>query len=77
MSASKRLLPTGQCFCGCDEETPRGSFFAPGHDKRAEGAVIRMRHGGVAEFVVAHGYGPGGKNLFRDYERWKRARGEA
>lgn len=57
-----RLLPTGNCWCGCGAETPIGAFFAPGHDKRAESAVILAEYGSVAEFLAAHGYGPGGKS---------------
>ena len=32
-----RVLPTGECWCGCGVEVGLGSFFAPGHDKVAEG----------------------------------------
>ncbi len=53
-----RLMPTGKCWCGCGAETPVGSFFAPGHDKRAEAALIKKKYGSVAEFVAWHGYGP-------------------
>ena len=42
-------------------ETTIGSFFLPGHDKTAESAVISLEYGGVPEFLVQHGYGPGGK----------------
>ena len=60
MSTSKRLLPTGECWCGCGKETSRGSFFKIGHDKVAESRVIRAEYGGVPEFLADHGYGPGG-----------------
>ena len=43
-----RLLPTGDCWCGCGAETTAGNFFAPGHDKFAEAAVINLRYGSVA-----------------------------
>lgn len=59
---SKRLLPTGTCWCGCGAETARGSFFLPGHDKIAEAAVLLAEYGGVPEFLACHGYAPGGKN---------------
>jgi hypothetical protein len=53
-----RALPTGECWCGCGTETPVGSFFAAGHDKRAESEVILNEYGSVPEFLLAHGYGP-------------------
>jgi hypothetical protein len=57
---AKRLLPTGTCWCGCGAQTDLGSFFAPGHDKRAEGRVIMEVFGGVPQFLSAFGYGPNG-----------------
>ncbi len=54
-----RALPTGECWCGCGVETPVGSFFAVGHDKRAESEVILAEYGSVPDFLLAHGYGPG------------------
>ncbi len=62
MSSVKRLLPTGECWCGCGGETSIGSFFLPGHDKAAEAAVISVEYGGAPRFLVQHGYGPEGKN---------------
>jgi hypothetical protein len=58
-----RLLPTGECWCGCEDETTPGNFFKPGHDKFAESAIIVIKYGSVMEFVLESGYGPGGKNL--------------
>jgi hypothetical protein len=60
--AKKRLLPTGECWCGCGEETAIGAFFKPGHDKYAEAAVIRLKFGSVADFLESQGFGPGGRN---------------
>ena len=71
MDSTKRLLPTGECWCGCDAETAIGSFFLPGHDKTAESAVISVEYGGVSGFLVQHGYGPGGKNALREVDRWR------
>ena len=62
MGPSKRLLPTGECWCGCGEVTRIGSFFKPGHDRIAETAVITVEYGGVPKFLDSHGYGHGGKN---------------
>ena len=71
MASTKRLLPTGECWCGCGAETAIGSFFLPGHDKTAESAVISVEYGGVPGFLVRHGYGPGGKNALREVDRWR------
>jgi hypothetical protein len=58
-----KLLPTGTCWCGCGSDTKRGSFFASGHDKRAEAAVILEEYGDIPAFLVAHGYGPDGTKI--------------
>jgi hypothetical protein len=65
-----RLLPTGKCWCGCGHDVARGSFFLPGHDKKAEAAVILVEYGGVPEFLTKHGFGPGGKNPQKALEEW-------
>ena len=70
----KRLIPTGVCFCGCGSEVALGKFFVPSHDRKAEAAVIRLKYGSVAAFVVAHGYGPGGANAQKERERAERDR---
>jgi hypothetical protein len=62
-----RPFPTGECYCGCGTPTPTRSMFVPGHDRLAESRVIRAEYGSVADFLVAHGYGPGGKSA-RDAE---------
>ncbi|MFF1301081.1 hypothetical protein, partial [Streptomyces sp. NPDC058296] len=47
------------CWCGCGTETGIGSFFARGHDKIAEAALIAAEYGGtVPRFLAAHKYGP-------------------
>ena len=71
MTSPGRPLPTGDCWCGCGAETTIGSFFLPGHDKTAESAVISVEYGGVPEFLVQHGYGPGGKNARHELARWR------
>jgi hypothetical protein len=65
-------MPTGECWCGCGADTPRGSFFAAGHDKRAESAVILTEFGGVAEFLDHFGYGPSGKSAIKALEAWRK-----
>lgn len=55
-----RLIPTGTCWCGCGKETGIGSFFAQGHDKIAEAALVAAEYGSqVAQLLHKHGYGPG------------------
>ena len=52
-----RLLPTGSCWCGCGEEVALGAFFARGHDKVAEAALLAARYdGSVAQLLRGHGY---------------------
>lgn len=54
-----RLIPTGNCWCGCGREVGLGKFFAQGHDKIAESALIALKYeGSVPHFLHAHGYGP-------------------
>ncbi|MFC8065563.1 hypothetical protein [Streptomyces sp. NPDC057293] len=55
----QRLLPTGTCWCGCGAETGIGSFFARGHDKTAEAALLAVRYeSSVARLLDHHGFGP-------------------
>ncbi|MDT0377217.1 hypothetical protein RM572_00305 [Streptomyces sp. DSM 42041] len=54
-----RLIPSGKCFCGCGEDVGLGSFFARGHDKTAEGALLAARYeASVAHLLDHHGFGP-------------------
>ncbi len=54
------LTPTGTCWCGCAKKVGAGSFFAPGHDKVAEAALLAVEYGSsVAQLLHGHGYGPG------------------
>ena len=68
----KRLFPTGECWCGCSEEISERSFFKPGHDKRAEAAVITVLYGSVAGFLDEHGFGPGRRSATRELEAYRR-----
>ncbi|HEY1695181.1 MAG TPA: hypothetical protein VGG39_23595 [Polyangiaceae bacterium] len=57
---------TGECFCGCGTKVNEGIYFAPGHDKKAEGMLTRLQYGEenpVLLRLIAAGYGPGKKNL--------------
>lgn len=58
--AFPRLIPTGTCWCGCGTQTGIGSFFAPGHDKIAEAALMAAQYdSSVPQLLHAHGFGPG------------------
>lgn len=55
------MKPSGQCWCGCGTETGKESFFAAGHDKRAESMLLKLLYGSenaVAAFLNDHGFGP-------------------
>lgn len=67
--AKKRLLPTGECWCGCGQEAKIGRFFLAGHDKAAEAAVIKLLYGGVADFLDQQGFGPGKRNAVREVSK--------
>ena len=55
-----RLIPTGDCWCGCGEQVALGAFFARGHDKVAEAALLAARYAGsVAQMLSEHGYDAG------------------
>lgn len=66
MAEQERLVPTGECWCGCGQEAAIGAFFLSGHDKKAEAAVIRLKYGTVAKFVREEGFGPGGRNAYEE-----------
>ena len=72
---SGRLLATGECWCGCGNEATPGNFWSPGHDKRAESAVINIEYESVAEFLLKHGFGPDGRNAHVEIEAWRKRGG--
>jgi hypothetical protein len=72
----EKLLPTGECWCGCGKETTVGAFFSTGHDKIAESAVLKIVYGNVPNFLVEHGYGPDGKNPSKALDEYRRNGGE-
>ncbi len=58
--ADQRLIPTGVCWCGCGADVSIGAFFARGHDKVAEAALLAADYdASVARLLDRHGYGPG------------------
>ena len=71
-----QLQPTGECWCGCGDRASRGAFFAPGHDKRAEAAIVKVEYGSVPDLLMKHGYGPGGKNASEALRRYQQEGGE-
>lgn len=72
-----RLIPTGECWCGCGKEAAIGSFFLSGHDKVAESAVILVEYGSVPRFLYDKGYGPGGKNPRKELEKRRKSGGKS
>ena len=71
-----RPLPNGECWCGCGAETSIGAYFVSGHDKRAEAAIVKVEYGDVPRMLVAHGYGPGGKNASEVLDDFQQQGGE-
>lgn len=56
---TERLLPNGFCWCGCGREITLGKFFAQGHDKISEAALMAVRYeASVARLLAEHGFGP-------------------
>ncbi|MER8120664.1 hypothetical protein [Streptomyces sp. NPDC094031] len=55
----RRLLPTGDCFCGCGGEAEVGRWFIQGHDITAAGA-LRAVEGGLSlpQRLAKAGFGP-------------------
>lgn len=54
-----RLVPTGDCFCGCGGEAEIGRWFVRGHDITAA-AALRAVQGGLSlpQRLVEAGFGP-------------------
>jgi hypothetical protein len=71
IQALPKPLPTGECWCGCGEETSIGAYFVSGHDKRAEAAIVKVEYGDVPTLLLKHGYGPGGKNAKQELEKFQ------
>jgi hypothetical protein len=53
-----------------------GAFFLTGHDKRAESAVLKVVYGNVPNFLIEHGYGPGGKNASEELDKYRKRGGD-
>lgn len=59
MTSNPRLIPNGFCWCGCGREIGLGRFFAQGHDKVAEAALMAVRYeASVPRLLAEHGFGP-------------------
>jgi hypothetical protein len=59
VTRKSRLVPTGDCFCGCGEEAEIGRWFVQGHDITAA-AALRAVEGGLSlpQRLVEAGFGP-------------------
>jgi hypothetical protein len=68
-------VPSGECWCGCGMDAKRGAFFASGHDKRGEAAIVKVIYGSVPQFMLAHGFGPGGRNASQELAEFQRRGG--
>ncbi len=75
MDSDKRLLPTGECWCGCGFETAIGFFFLPSHDKVVNDAVISVEYGGVPWILVQRGYFRVSKNPKQEMARFRGSTG--
>lgn len=65
------ISPTGRCWCGCGTATGKKSFFAQGHDRKAEKMLIALHHeGAIARMLDNYGYGDGAvrKNLLAAFQ---------
>ncbi|MFJ3929041.1 MULTISPECIES: hypothetical protein [unclassified Streptomyces] len=61
-----RLAPTGTCWCGCGAEIGRDAFFAQGHDRLAEAALMAVRYDdSIARLLAEHDFGPQGRTTIR------------
>jgi hypothetical protein len=53
-----------------------GAFFVQGHDKRAEAAIVKTVYGSVPALLVAHGFGPDGKNADQELRLYQEGGGQ-
>lgn len=53
-----RLLPTGDCFCGCGGEAEIGRWFVRGHDITAAAALRAVEGQNLPQRLVQAGFGP-------------------
>lgn len=53
-----KARPTGSCWCGCGEKTAKGKLFVAYHDRKAEGALVKLGYGSIADMLARHGFGP-------------------
>lgn len=72
MASTKRMQPTGQCWCGCGGGTQPGRFFLANHDRVAGAAVIEVVYGGIPQLLAAHGLGSGGRIPRRERDQLRR-----
>jgi len=71
-----RVIPTGECWCGCGQATGIGAFFVPGHDKVGESAIVKVVYGSVPEMLDHHGFGPGKRNARQELDDYRKQGGK-
>ncbi len=53
-------VPNGMCWCDCGGSPKPGSFFLPGHDKRAERYLAAVdQSASIADRLASRGFVPG------------------
>jgi hypothetical protein len=64
MTTTNIIMPTGTCWCDCGLATKPGSFFLPGHEKRAVRYLTLVEgRRSTAEKLFLLGYIPGQESL--------------
>jgi hypothetical protein len=60
----KGATPNGKCWCDCGGTPNSGSFFLPGHDKRADRYLAAVEGSeSIADRLASRGYVPGEGSL--------------
>lgn len=61
----KKVRKTHDCICGCGQET--GGLYAPGHDARVKGILLKIERGDLEKTAVPAGVAP----FVRWFGKWK------
>jgi hypothetical protein len=64
MTKKTPATPTGTCWCDCGGTPKPGSFFLPGHDKRADRYLAAIEGSqSIADRLASRGFVPGTDSL--------------